>query len=125
MYFKQEGAVSTLSGRLLKFVDQFPYIGKNISSTESGVNIRLAKAWIATERPLTKWKSNLSNKIKQNFFQAVVVSVLLYGCTTWNLKKKTRWELHKNATWSFEQILGAAPYKTTVVIHLPPISQIK
>ena len=27
------------------------------------------------------------NKINCNFFQAVVVSILLYGCTTWMLTK--------------------------------------
>ena len=27
-------------------------------------------------------------KTKREFFQAVAVSVLLYGCTTWNLMEK-------------------------------------
>ena len=31
------------------------------------------------------WKSDLTDKLKRQFFQAVVVSVLLYGCTTWTL----------------------------------------
>ena len=48
------------------------------------------------------WKSGLSDRIKRNFFQAVTVSILLYGCTAWTLtkcieNKKDRWELlHKN-----------------------------
>ena len=29
------------------------------------------------------WKSDLSKKIKQEFIQAVTVSVLRYGSTTW------------------------------------------
>ena len=29
------------------------------------------------------WKYDRSDKIKQEFFQTVAVSVLLYGCTTW------------------------------------------
>ena len=29
--------------------------------------------------------------------------------------EKARWELHKNATSAFEQILEAAPYETAVV----------
>ena len=65
------------------------------------------------------WKSNLSSKIKQDFFQAVAVSILLYGCTTWTLtkcmEKKTKWELHKNATCCFEQILVAKWHKTAAV----------
>ena len=35
--FKQEGAISTLSGRPLKLEDKFSYLGSNISSTD--VNI--------------------------------------------------------------------------------------
>ena len=31
------------------------------------------------------------------------------------LEKKDRWELHKNATFCFEQILEAAPHKTAAV----------
>ena len=38
----------------------------------------------------------------------MVVSILLYRCTTWTLaermEKKARWELYKNATCCFEQI---------------------
>ena len=30
------------------------------------------------------------------------------------LGEKARWELHKDAAYSFEQILEAAPYKTVV-----------
>ena len=32
-------------------------------------------------------KSDLNDKIKHNFFLAVVVSFLQYGCTTWTLTK--------------------------------------
>ena len=35
MYIKPEGAISALSGRLLKLVDKFTYLDSNISSTES------------------------------------------------------------------------------------------
>ena len=28
------------------------------------------------------WKSDLTDKMKRSFFQAAVVSILLYGCTT-------------------------------------------
>ena len=42
VYFKQEGVISTLIGKPLKFVDQFTYLGSNISSTESNTNTYLA-----------------------------------------------------------------------------------
>ena len=49
------------------------------------------------------------------FFLAVVVLVLLYECITWTLikrlEKKTKWELHKDIAYCFEQILEATAYK--------------
>ena len=71
MCFKWKGAMFTLSGKPLKLEDQFIYLSSNISSTESNVNIHLPKVWNAIDRLLVIWKSDLSNKIKQNFFQAV------------------------------------------------------
>ena len=35
---------------------------------------------------MTRWKSDLSDKIKQEFFQAVTMLVLVYGYTIWNNK---------------------------------------
>ena len=34
------------------------------------------------------WKSDLTDKMKCSFFQAAVVSILLYGCITWTLTKR-------------------------------------
>ena len=82
MYFKQDGAISTLNGKPLKLVDQFTYLCSNISLTESDVDIRIGKAGAAIDRLLVKWKSDLSDKIKLEFFQAVTMTVLLYGCNT-------------------------------------------
>ena len=33
------------------------------------------------------WKSDLTDEIKHSFFQAAVMLILLYGCTTWTLTK--------------------------------------
>ena len=43
------------------------YLGNNISSTESNVNIGIDKAWTVINRFMTISKSD---KIKQEFFQA-------------------------------------------------------
>ena len=45
MFFKQEGANPTLRDKPLKLVDQFTYLGNNISSTESNVNIWIGETW--------------------------------------------------------------------------------
>ena len=52
MEFTQERATFNLSDRTLKLADQLPYLGSNISSSESDFNIRLAKAKTAIDRSL-------------------------------------------------------------------------
>ena len=93
--------ISSLNGKPMKLVDLFIYLRSNISSTERDVNIHIGKAWITIERLSTIWKSDLPDKIKLDFFQAVTVSILLYGCTTWILmkwKEKKLWAV-LNKTW--------------------------
>ena len=58
------------------------YFRGNMSSTESEVNISLAKLLSAFDKLLIISKSDLSDKIKQ-FFAAVAVSKLLYIYITW------------------------------------------
>ena len=111
MCFKELRAFSSLNSKPLKLVDQFIYLGSNIASTRSDVNIHVDKAWNAIGRLTIIWKSDVSNKIKWEFFQAVTVSVLMYGCFTWTLtnrlEKKTRGELHKDTACCFEIVLEA------------------
>ena len=70
--------VSTVKGASLKLVDKFTYLRSSVSSTENGINMRLAKTWSAIDRLSVMWKSDLSDKIKRNFFQGAVVSILLH-----------------------------------------------
>ena len=53
-------------GGSLKLVDKFTYL-RNIS-TENDINMQLAKAWNAVAKLSIMWKSDLSDKIKCNFF---------------------------------------------------------
>ena len=48
--FKQKGAISTLSDKPLKLINQFKYLVSNISSTESNINIHIEKLWTAIKR---------------------------------------------------------------------------
>ena len=89
MCLNQTGDISTLNGSSLKLVDKFTYLGSSVSSTETDIDTQLAKAWTAIDRLLVVWKSDLTNKMKRSIFQAAVVSILLYGCTTWTLTKHT------------------------------------
>ena len=97
MCFKREGAISTLSGEPLKLVDTFTYLGCSVSSTESDVNICLAKAWTAIDRLSILWKSDPPDEIKRDFFQIVAELVQLYGCTTW-ITKRTEKKLDGGTT---------------------------
>ena len=60
--------------------------------------MRPAKAWTAIDRLLVIWKSDLTDKIKRTFFQAAIVSILLYECTTWILTKRMEKKLNGNYT---------------------------
>ena len=82
MCFNQTGDISTQDGTSLKLVDKFTYQGSSVSSTEKDIDTRLTKAWTAIDKLSIKWKSDLTDKMKRSFFQAAVVSLLLYGGTT-------------------------------------------
>ena len=68
MCFNQRGNISTLNGNSLKLVDKFTYLRSSVSSTETDINTRLAKAWTAIDRLLVIWKSDLTDKMKCSFF---------------------------------------------------------
>ena len=118
MCFNQTGDISTRNGSCLKLVDKFTYLGSSVSSTETDIDMWLTKAWTAINRLSVIWKSDLTDKMKRSFFPAVIVSILLYGCTTWTLTKQLEKRLdgnHTNAVSNIEQVLEAAPYKVAGV----------
>ena len=98
MCYNQTGDISTQDGTSLKLVDKFTYLGSSVSSTEKDIETRLTKAWTAIDRLSIIWKSDLTDKMKRSFFQAAVVSILLYGCTTWTLTKRLKKKLDGNHT---------------------------
>ena len=85
IFFNQTGDISTLSSSSLNLVDKFTFPGSSVSSTETDIDPWLAKAWTTI--------------ISQNWpIKAAVVSMLLYGCTTWTLTKRIEEKLDENAT---------------------------
>ena len=125
MCFNQEGDISTLDRTSLKLVDKFTYLGSSVSSTEKDIDTRLTKARTAIDRLSIIWKSNLTDKMKRSFFQAAVVSILLYGCTTWTLTKWLEKKLDSNYTRMLRAILNKSwqqhPTRCQLYGHLPPI----
>ena len=57
MCFNQRGVISPLNGRSLK-LDKFTYLGNSVSSSETDINRRLAKAWTAIDMLSVIWKSD-------------------------------------------------------------------
>ena len=116
---------STLNGTSLKLVDKFTYLGSSVSSTEKDIDTQLTKAWTAIDKLSIIWKSDLTNKMKCSFFQAAVVSILLYGCTTWTLIKQLERKLDGNYTRMLQAILNKSwrqhPTRHQLYGHLPPI----
>ena len=82
----------------LKLVNKFTYLGSSVSSTDKDINTRLTKTWTAIDKLSIISKSDLTDKMKHSLFQATVVSILLYGCTTWTLAKRLEKKLDGNYT---------------------------
>ena len=65
--------------------------------------------------------------MKRSFFQAAVISILLYGCTTRTLTKRLEKKLDGNYTRILRTILNKSwqqhPTKHQLYGHLPPITK--
>ena len=106
---------------------RFTYLGGSVSSTEKDIDTWLTKAWTPIDKLSIIWKSDLTDKMKRSFFQAAVVSILLYGCTTWTLKKRQEMKLDGNYTRMLRAILNKSwrqhPTRHQLYGHLPPITK--
>ena len=95
------------------------------SSTESDVNICPTKAWTAIDWLSIIWKSDQSDEIKYDFFQAGTVSILLYRRATWTLTKRMEKKLNGNNTRMLRAVLNKSwkrhHTEKQLYGHLPPI----
>ena len=74
----------------------YTYLRSSVSSTENHINKLLAKAGTAIDTLSVIWKSDLTDEVKGSIFQAAVVPILLYGCTTWTLTKRNEKKIDGN-----------------------------
>ena len=128
MCYNQTGDISTLDRTSLKLVDKFICLGGSVSSTEKDIDTRLTKVWTAIDRLSIIWRSDLTDKMKRSFFQAAVISILLYGCTTWTLTKRLeKNKLDGKYTRMLRAILNNSwrqhPTRHQLYGQLPPITK--
>ena len=73
------------------------------------------------------YRSGLTDKMKCSFFQAAVVLILLYGCTTWMPMKHMEKKLNGNYTRILKAILNKSwrqhSTRQQLYGHLPPITK--
>ena len=102
-------------------------VKSSVSSTKNDIDTRVTKAWTAIDRLSIILKSDLTDKMKPSFFQAAVVSILLYGGTTWTLTKRLENKLDGNYTRMLRAILNKSwrqhPTRHQLYGHLPPITK--
>ena len=96
-------------------------------STEKDIDTRLKKAWTTIDRLAVIWKSDRTDKMKRSFFQAAVVSILLYGCITRTLTKRMEKKLESNYTRMLGAILNKSwrqrPTKHRLYSYQPSITK--
>ena len=61
-------------------------------------------------------------EVRRSFFPAVVVSILLYGCTTWTLTKRMEKKLDSNSSRMLRAILNKS-WRQQLYVHRPPITK--
>ena len=127
MCLKQD-CVIILNGKPLKLVDYSIYPSSNLYSyTKFNISIYIGKSWISIDKLSTILKFDLSDKIKQELFQPVAVSLQCCGCTTWTLTKHLKKKLDGNNTRILHAVLknpgSSTPSKQLLYRHLSPISQ--
>ena len=100
--FNQKGDISTLNDSSLKLMNKFMHFRSSILSTENDINMQLVKAWTAINRLSIIWKSDISDKIKSNFFS----NSSCINSTTWMLTKCIENKLDGNFTRMLRVILN-------------------
>ena len=114
-------------GLVLWYINHCWLFNANSLITHTHTHTRLTKVRTAIDRLSIIWKSDLTDKMKRSFFQAEVVSIQLYGCTTWTLTKRLEKKLDGNYTRMLRAILNKSrqqhPIGHQLYGHLLPITK--
>ena len=94
MCFNQTGDISTLNGSFSATSWQVHLPRKQCLINRKRHRHVTSKSMDSNNSQSVIWKLDLTDKMKRSFFQAVVVSMLLYRCATWTPIKR----MEKNMT---------------------------
>lgn len=119
--------IESLSGEILKCVDDFKYLGSFVMSSEKDFQTRKALAWTACNKLATIWRSKLSRTFKVNIFRATIEPILFYGSETWTLSARLQKRLDGCYTRLLRRVQNISwkqhPTISTIYGKLPLISQ--
>ena len=93
-----QDSLKASSGRDLKRVEDFKYLGSFIMDSNKDFKTRKAMAWVACNKLDKIWLSNLHRSININLFGATIEPILMYGSETWTLTSKQQKRLDGNYT---------------------------
>ena len=86
------------SGRLIKRVEDFKYLGSFIMDSNKDFKARKGMAWAACNKLDKIWRSDIHNETKINLFRATIEPILMYGSETWTLTSKQQKRLDGSYT---------------------------
>ena len=85
------GRLLEIDGQCIEPVESFTYLGSKVAAfggTDEDIDIRLNKALRAFGMMSSIWRNpSISRRLKIRLFKSNVLSVLLYGCSTWRVTK--------------------------------------
>ena len=120
--------IKTLSNNILKYVEDYKYLGSHIKNSGNDFNIRKGMAWSACNKLDKFWKSSLHREIKIRVFRVVIEPILLYGSEIWTLSCKQQKQLDGCYTRLLTRVLNLSwrKHPTLEMIHgeLPRISSL-
>ena len=78
--------IKTVSGHILKRMEDYKYLGSFASSSETDFNSCKGMTWSACNDLHKLWTSKFTPRIKARVFRACIEPILLYGSETWTFQ---------------------------------------
>jgi hypothetical protein len=78
-----------MDGTILKFVNDFKYLGSLIADEDADIGARIKKAWEEAKRLRRICVArDITDKHKRGLLSACILSVMLYGSEAWAITER-------------------------------------